>query len=238
MKYCFIKDNISSRLCGWSIFLLLSLALIMTASRSAMLALAVGLLIRKTLVFSKKERRAFGLSALSVGIPSVLMFAAMYYYFDISLLADLLAQKSDSSGFRVQAFSLFTSIILDNPFFGLGYQNVWVEAERLVGFPMGAHNIFMGVLIDFGIFAFLIFTRLIWGAFANIRSKLKSGTIEDVFAHTFLSMIIGLVIHGQFHEIQVNLVFWLILLLAISFPAPVTTQSRETNINYYKPEPL
>jgi O-antigen ligase len=180
-----------------------------------MLGLVVGLLIQQSLMFANTDERRIVKVGTKWVMMIVLLALSIGSYFDLVFLSDLLDQKSDSSNYRLEAFDLFITSILENPFFGAGYQNIWYETEAMFGFKMGAHNIFLGAFVDFGIFAFLILVYLFGKGFLSIRNKLRSSNIEIKFAHTVLALITALFIHGQFHEIQVNTIVWLTLLLAI-----------------------
>lgn len=215
---CFSQTGLFSRIFKWLIFILLFSALVLTAGRSAMLGLLFGLFIQQSLIFAKKDKRAIGKVIFGWGTMAIIFAFVTISYFDLLFLNDLLAQKSDSTNYRLEAFNLFINIFLENPFFGIGYQNFWHETEAMFGFKMGIHNTFLGILIDFGLFAFLIFAYLFYRSFVNIFLKLKSGNIDLKFSHSILAIITSIFIHGQFHEIQVNTIIWLILLLAIFFP--------------------
>lgn len=222
---CFSSREVFPRIWKWLIFIVLFCALLLTASRSATLGLVVGLFIQQSLMFANKgERRVIKVGAIWTMII-VLLTLSIGSYFDFVFLSDLADQKSESTNFRLEAFDLFITSIIENPFFGSGYQNIWYETEAIFGFEMGAHNMFLGTFIDFGIFAFLIFVYLFGKGFLNIRNKLSSSNIEVKFAHTVLALITALLIHGQFHEIQVNTIVWLILLLAIFFNKKSSVQS-------------
>ena len=212
---CFSSKGLFARIFKWLIFILLFCALLLTAGRSAILGFIVGLLIQQGLIFASKDKRSIGKVGIRWSIMIVLLVFSIGSYFDLSFLGDLLDQKADSSSYRLQALDIFISTVLENPVFGIGYQNIWKETEAIFGFKMGAHNMFLGTLIDFGIFAFFILVYLFCRGLVSILNNLKAGNIEVKFAHTVLSIIFALLIHGQFHEIQVNTIVWLTLLLAI-----------------------
>jgi len=109
----------------------------------------------------------------------------------------------------------FFPIIAENPFFGVGYGNLSGIMEEMTGYRVNAHNIFFGVAVEFGLIALFFFSMVILLSIRGMTFAifLAENRTERLTLGCVFASLSGLLFHGMFHEIYVNMIFWLFVAL-------------------------
>jgi probable O-glycosylation ligase (exosortase A-associated) len=137
-------------------------AVVMTLSRGAILALGVGLI--KISWHSKHKFRVLAALA-ALALPSVYLMQDEL----TERMQTLEAPTEDrSANSRIEQLKLAARIWPDYPLFGVGFggQNFQIIASRIMGtdkYHM-VHNSFVQMLVDNGLFAFLMYTGMMCGS--------------------------------------------------------------------------
>jgi O-antigen ligase len=140
--------------------------LVLTLSRSAILALAVGVLV---LAFTRSRTLGVALSITAVGAAVV-----VYPIFLDARLSETWGQASSaaylaeaaSESYRQSALEAGVRLFLERPIFGLGFGGFQFASPRfLEGLPVTAsHNQFTSILAEQGLVGFTMVAALIGGA--------------------------------------------------------------------------
>jgi len=195
-----------------SILFFLSLAgLVSSFSRGAILGTYVALVF--LLLFHKKYKLIFlsiMMGLVCYGAYSVVMafLPENYSHF---------FQGKDGSAtarlpFTLMAFKMF----LDRPLTGFGFGGF---AEYCVKYGsqihIEAHNTYAQVLVEFGIFGFILFIFVIATALKGYLSYLKQGksSLLKVQASGYLAALIAILFDALVHCFEWNLIFWIPVLL-------------------------
>jgi len=148
-------------------------AVIMTRSRSGSLALATTFLL-----MTIRSRRRIGVAILVVLLvaPSIYLVREKYLA-RLSTLQDPTADSSANS--RLILAEVYWEMWKDYPVFGVGFgnENGIKLLPNYLSNPkydqLKIHNTYLQVLVDSGIFAFLIFVYLLFGAIVRLYSSIK-----------------------------------------------------------------
>jgi O-antigen ligase len=194
-------------------------ALIMTASRGAIGALAVGITVAVSIAVWRKGARA---RELTVGMTAVALAAIAIFWLGSGRLSEKL-QAAGFSSDRGDLRELSYRMISDNPLFGTGLGTFrWVfpsyKDERFGSyFYEHAHNDFLGMLGEQGIIGaslltlglLLIIFRIV-RAYGRRRDPLIRGALFATIAGCVSLMVHGLV-DFNFH-IPANASYFFVLL--------------------------
>ena len=214
--------------------------LIMTHSRSGFLGASAGIIV--TLFFYLKtpqlpRLKAVLLASVLVGFFSLSVFQVDVFSHTTAFVKDIIEtqevsvevsrqsdvnvegkgysvenNKSDSIKVRWMTLPHFLNIAWDNLFFGVGFGQSRDLVGRATGHFVGPHNIFLGVLVEYGLIAFCVFGALIiWPlakGFRYVQTRLHQSDVPLAPICIF-SCYISLLIHGMFHKIYVNFTLWL-----------------------------
>lgn len=220
MYYLILRSRMITRYIFILIFLMLSVVLILTYSRSAILGSIIACLIIynsshfNTYIFFKLITQLAAISAIIIFFIYILSFTSSFD--DQSLV---LQNKLESINIRLRAFSTYFELLFQNPIFGIGYDNTKYEVQRAIGLKINAHNIFLGIAIEYGFIAFIVFILLLSKAVFNVKNTIRRSTLDLQKRQLYglvLGCLIGYLIHGLFHQIYVNSMFWLLILCSIS----------------------
>jgi O-antigen ligase len=148
-------------------------AVIMTRSRSGSLAMATTFLL-----MTIRSRRRIGVAILIVLLvaPSIYLVREKYLA-RLSTLQDPTADSSANS--RLILAKVYWEMWKDYPAFGVGFgnENGIKLLPNYLSNPkydqLKIHNTYLQVLVDSGIFAFLIFAYLLFGAIVRLYSSIK-----------------------------------------------------------------
>jgi putative inorganic carbon (hco3(-)) transporter len=121
--------------------------------------------------------------------------------------------KELSQGYRFQIAEQYIPLVVENPLVGIGFGNLPPLMEKRTGLYNNSHNILFGVAIEFGLLAALLFTSLILLSLHSAARgmALAASRTDRATGACILAVLAGLFIHGMFHEIYVNLTFWLFI---------------------------
>lgn len=131
----------------------------------------------------------------------------------------LLADKNTSVGSRYEVIKVSLGIWSDNKLFGVGFNQLKSEiALRNIPIKISAHNIFIGILVEYGIFAFLVFVIfIIYLFYKNTYNIMRCG---DEHSKKTLVIIVssfsGFLVNGMFHESYVNVLLWLVIAMMMT----------------------
>ncbi len=203
--------------------LLFLASVVLTFSRSGIIGAVLGCLL---LYHYRKNRKTISLRLLAFFLlfaVLVMNFSSLFFSVmdftsgDVSVheANSVAANKEDSQGYRLILLEHFFPIIVDNPLFGVGYGNLSRIMEEATGLHLNAHNIFLGVAVEFGLLACFFFCtviilsmRTVVMVISTIENRSDRLTLGCVFAS-----FVGLLFHGMFHEIYVNMMLWLFVAL-------------------------
>jgi O-antigen ligase len=182
--------------------LVMTAALIMTASRGGVGALAVGVTVAVSIAVWRKGVRA---RELVLGMMAVALAGIAIFWFGFGQFSEKL-QTAGFSSDRGDLREISYRIVSDNPLLGTGLGTYrWVfpsyKDERFGSyFYEHAHNDFLEMLSEQGIIGFsllavglsLIFVRVVW-AYGRRRDPLIQGTLFATIAGCVSLMVHGLV---------------------------------------------
>jgi hypothetical protein len=210
------KKELSKKLLSAGIFTIGVVALILTASRSAWLAMGAGYVMSVFLYGSKTIRF---LEKKKVYIP--LFF---YLIFSVSILAPLAFERmgvvhAESLTERINLMNAAIKSISSKYAFGVGLNNSVIQnnsfipnANKLYVFQP-VHNIFLLIAQETGVIGFLLTTGIFFAAFNKTLGKniILFITLSQIF-------LLGLFDHYLFTLQQGQLLFTVFLSLAFSLP--------------------
>jgi hypothetical protein len=208
------------------LYLFFCVLLALTVSRSA----AIGALLGTLTIFliasyrssevpaSAKPRRKVKFAmivGIFIGVVVLLgvVFSQVSESLDLTVSDKFIADKDESSTYRWRIIEKATEDYDVLRFvLGTGYG----KFKPFPGEVENAHNIFLGVLVEFGFIAFLSFASLITLALGSYLRALKRalGKRSRIIVGFHVGSLVGLLFHGMFHEIYVNLSFWYFLAAA------------------------
>ena len=204
--------------------ILIFFVLVMTHSRSALLGTFVALSILLYFYFAKYVRWSVIFNTLIlVFLVTFLTLAFWSSVYPTSELSDTVLTEKRIQDFkqtsvvhRLKTFPYIFQVAMENPLTGIGFGNGKEHIKKLSGISMGAHNIFLGIMIEFGIFAMLAFLISAIGPFLRLHFNLvarRSRTNIHLASISVYGGFLAILIHGMFHEIYVNFLFWLFVAL-------------------------
>ena len=127
--------------------------------------------------------------------------------------------KVHSVAIRLVTLPHFLNIAWDNLFYGVGFGQSNDLIGHATGHFVGPHNIFLGVLVEYGLAAFCAFLVLIIWPFAKgflyNETQLRKGEVT-LSPTCIYSCFISVLIHGMFHTIYVNFSLWLFVALLMA----------------------
>ena len=137
--------------------------------------------------------------------------------------------KINSVAIRLMTLPHFLNIAWDNLFFGVGFGQSRDLIGRATGHFVGPHNIFLGVLVEYGLAAFYAFLALfIWPflkGFRYIETRLRKGDVPLAPIYIY-SCFISLLVHGMFHKIYVNFSLWMFVALLMALKSGKTKHGK------------
>lgn len=191
----------------------LSLALVQTASRSALLGLVMGLAAVLTL-----SLRARNLSAYVTVIPAALLVLA-FFVADATVLQErfLDAITEGDLGARDSIATHGLELVGDQPWFGYGPSFLFVLGEaRGMTRPISSHNSLLQVALTFGLPALLLWAGIVvstawraWRSYVQDRTGIGALMVSLIA----LSMVFALV-----GDLGFNKYFWTMIALAAQAP--------------------
>lgn len=244
MAMLFIRKSKSliSKLLYLGIMIGIVFCLAMTQSRSGLLgaflgAAVLGFFFLRPLTTAKMFF-GFGLVAIVMPIFAFWIVGELSGTAASALEANLSidGNKAQSILIRLETFPYFLQLGMNNPFTGIGYGMASQFMAEHSGHAVGAHNIFLAIWVEFGLFAFAAFTLCVLGPIFRIVNNLKpSGVVVDLLferSATLFASNVAFLVHGMFHEIYINPVLWLLLGLTCIYNRELfLTRVREVQTN-------
>lgn len=193
------------------------ITLVMTGSRSGLMGAFLGLVIvyLNKRIFSLQGAGTFVViiviaAALTLAIPKLFHFL-LIGDLELSTGPSMAADKETSTELRVAAIGHFIDAFISNPLIGIGYGKLvpYIDASS-VGEKMGAHNVIIGIAVEMGVVALLPFLMMIMVSSICMAKALRRarGRGDSLIKGCYFGAFVGLLFHGMFHEIYVNLLFW------------------------------
>ena len=126
-------------------------------------------------LFQKNKRITFA-RILTSGFALFLFALILYFLYLFALdfisanLVDqssnsFLTDKEGSFGVRLEVFSPLLNVINSYPLLGIGFGNIKAVLLKDLGYEMTAHNMFLGVVTQFGIPSLLMLLATIFSSF-------------------------------------------------------------------------
>lgn len=226
-----------TRLFLFSITGLLLASVLLTYSRSAWIAVAVGVLI----VISYNKKYSFIVWGI-ITFAIIFMVSNTVQELSLSLLNRLenifAGSKDDSSNIRMllamgSIYMLFDSYLLGVGFqgFSSAFQNYYTPQETIGIYE--PHNEFYTVYAELGIIGFIIFCTIIYSIFKQCRAILKKGFLHpwmEAAALGFYASFISYMIFYQFYGGMIyNSFFMVFIALIFAMNKKLLTTSNEAN---------
>lgn len=174
--------------------------LLVNASRGGILAGFV--ILTSYFLVSKRADIPYLKFKVLVGVPVILFFLFSYYFLIFEQIE--LRFRAGSSFFeddiRLKSYSESIKIFLDNPLFGTGIGSLKLEMQK-VGESL-PHNLFLEILIQFGLFILILFISFVIIVFLNLKHldlNRKIIVYSILFSIPFISIInSGYLLHPVF----------------------------------------
>ena len=227
MFFLTTKNRLLKLGCG-VLFILFFVSVVFSFSRSAIIGSGLGCLL---LYYYRKNRRIFSLQFL--------LFLSLFFLFIVNLsfifflIIDLAtgdvglsevnsvaSNKEESQGVRLIVLDHVLDLIADNPLWGVGYGNLSLIMEEIIDYRINAHNIFLGMVLEFGLIALIFFCTVIFLSFISMNSAISStmNRSDRLTIGCVLACLIAILFHGLFHEIYVNFMLWFFISLGAVLP--------------------
>lgn len=183
--------------------------LLRTGSRGAFLAMLVGLSCLFIIGFRREK-----LSAYLMLIP-IMLLASIWVILRNDLVVERLFMvlEGTQDGSRSIIFSAGWDLFLERPFIGYGMEFYELLGNKFGKARLAVHNSFLRVVLNFGIFAGIVWLGLIVSVMWRCW-KARNGSVGVLF----LSLILLSMVFGNTTELQFDKFFWLMLALASQAP--------------------
>jgi O-antigen ligase len=187
------------------------LGMLFTYTRMAMLAIVFGMLL---MMYKNRRIRLWGIFAIAL-IPLIIP-SAMLDRGETNSLIDI------SIFIRLIAWYNATSVILENPVFGIGF-STWKEIYHdMVPLPVlyaqHAHNVYINLLLEIGFFGTLAYLNIIFKSLRRYYIEaVKPG--GDMVSYSIwvgmLSLLFSCLTDIFIQQYTVSLLFWITLALMV-----------------------
>jgi O-antigen ligase len=236
---------------GSVLAVLYSVALLMTQSYGAMLAVMAALLLFWIQAYA--VHRNFGKSGEVLMLKRIAYFLGVFALITV-LSAVLLFAKTDkwkyftefqqrsSSSVRLQVYDIAANFISKNPVWGIGFGQFEpkynLEAPEILGHApyewvmLHPHNTFLAVWLNLGIGGLMLFCLLV----AHVLVRLfKNNSYDDRFFRLIgVSMLLVILFHGMvdtyLFKNDLAMIFWLVIALAVLPQRKQIIEPAEQNI--------
>lgn len=210
--------NMLRRLCCLAGLLSIGCAVLFTASRSGFLAI-VAILSLHMLRKRVKEKRA-------AAVIMIIMAIIIVFYTHL-ILQRLTFQQDSFEHSRGEIWLANLSALPNYWLLGGGLESIakiYMDASNQYNYGAGAHNIFIGTIMELGIVGLFILTVLLVQHYKALRinSQIPTNTIFAIKA-----AFMGMLLQGFFIDILTKKSFWLVLALIMMLSAGATGVSRQ-----------
>ena len=197
-----------------SIMMFLNLVSIyLTRSRSAFIALVVGVVV--LLAINKKTKLL---------IPVLILFVTGVVIFSDSRIENMNPLRFASSEARIESAQTAISVIEKNPIVGVGFNAYRYALERYgyidkqTRYPSnadaGTDNSYLFVIATSGIVGFIVFMKFLWEVLALLRRNAKSSVIGIAALASFIALLINtLFINSLFYPL---VMVWMFIMIGVT----------------------
>lgn len=199
----------------FSLFIAIALliALIMTLSRGGIIGL-VGMLFIGAL---KSKRKIMGI--LSVIALSILLVRVMpqqvWERFEKTRIEERSVGDIASTTRRFHLAKAAWEMFLDYPVFGVGVGNYYYKSTSYEHVRGGrAHNMYLEVLAELGIFGFMAFMGIIFSTLKSLKRIIKSNPLVSNYARGLYIGILGFLFAALFLHAQQEKTFWFFIFMS------------------------
>lgn len=200
----------------WGGIILISIAVILSAKRGGFLALTLALaayyFINQSLVESNKNKFTKSIWITStIGIFGYFLWSQITFE-DTLIYQRLLKMEDDNGSGRIEIWANVIDLLVStnplNLLFGHGYNSVVKDSIS----KLSAHNDFLEILYDFGIFSFIIFISLHYKFIKCIQFLIsKKSKFAAPLAASFVLLLINELVSHIFlytHHLVIFASFW------------------------------
>jgi len=206
-----------------------------TASRTGMILLLLAITLLMLLQSNFKYRMQVSVLAM-VGFLILLIFSSSIFTF-MSGIAPSITEGSDTMGLRYALWEAGWEMWKDNPISGVGigmfpstlkyYPNP--EYSFLFYKGLVAHNIYVSMLAETGIFGFFLFMLFLLSNLVNfVRSIDRLDASFRPIAYAFFIVVIVMLAGGMTKTDQVDKVLWLSMGTSVFFSNQIKTSISKT----------
>ena len=214
-------SRLSNKLLCMVVFLVLWFTLLLTYSRSGIIGALLGCIC---LSHCRENRLIFTWKLIGKFILFLfftLGFSQLYFLFldlgssDGVQALGISSNKEASQEARLQMLKFFLPIIAENPVIGIGHGNLPDLMEKAIGLHNNAHNIFFGLAIEYGLVALILFCTVLFVSMKATTKAINKANfpMERLSFGCVFAVVIGLIFHGLFHEIIINMSLWFFITL-------------------------
>ncbi|MEW5946823.1 MAG: O-antigen ligase family protein [bacterium] len=193
-------------------------AVFFAESRAAWLALLAALTVQSALV---RRARVAGLAALMIFLGLFAFQESRYTERAMTVIRFREAPRVSSIGNRRESLKYWAMIIGDYPLMGVGINQAKMNVQRY-GFilPTQTHNVFLLLLVENGVFAFLIFVLLLYSVARRLAAHFAGEKDEFYrsYSAAMLAAITAFVVFGLFHDNFWTSITWYTFGLASAAP--------------------
>ena len=199
-------------------FVIASILLVLSSSRSFIIVTVIGLL----LLFGKKNFALKG--AISLGVLMVVIFTAISYYFDSDIARHLTRGVESDTDVELESVSALRWYLLqagielftEKPFLGFGVAN-FADAAGISAYEGGqnlvAHNIYLSSAVELGVVGLILL--LIWNG-RCLWEGYRSGAVFGVTI-TIMYCLVGL-LSGNYLDVEYAFIWGVAFVVAATPP--------------------
>ena len=209
----FLFGNRGRHLLFAFLFSVSSIALILTFSRGAILGVGVSFI--GLLYFFGKHRLltlyVAILLTIVVGYSSLTLFLPSTY-------SQFLQARDSSAKGRVPFVIIGLKMFAERPLAGFGYGGFYENCVQYgAAFKIEAHNTYIQVLVEYGLFGFATFMMSVWISISGYLHYIKFGNNDVVktISIGLLSGLVAILLDAIVHCVEWNLILWLPLSLGL-----------------------
>lgn len=193
----------------WFVYLLSSVgvaAVILTASRGAMVGLLLGLAL--LLVIHRNRFAAFLLALVASGVLLLASPSSQILPRQITtrfVLADI--TQTGGAG-RLEIWRDYLSLFLDHPFLGVGAG----DAQYRLGLPyeVSEHNTYLGILVEGGVVGAVLFSAVLASPLVRVLAN-KADHSRHVLLRVIPIQLVSFLVMSFFGGYQMRKVLWVLL---------------------------
>ena len=207
-------------------YFILYISSLLSFSRGAYLALTAAFLVLAWLFWkhlnSKKITLLLLFSLLILIIPKTPISARFYSAFN-------LAEGSNAG--RLEMWQEASYLGLENPWWGLGLGNYSLAIDPSLGYrnPMTAHNLYLDLFSEMGIFALLVWLVLIlgtiWGLFNIARSAANIDASHRGTAVGLIGSLVYFSVHSFFETAIYSPIIFAVLMVILGLCSKILSRS-------------